>query len=238
MPTTAPVKNIVYALAPEGTHVARVYKFMNLGTRQQQYQGVDKAYPDTLVTFSLELPNEMNEFEVEDKDTGEKKQVSKPFVVSREFTLSMGKKSNLRPFVEGVIGTSLTDAEAGEFDVEELVGMVCQVTIVHAKGKKDPDKTYANIKSVAPLMKGIEAPEAINKSVVQDVSVMSLEEIEELPNFLKDKMRVSDEYKGRFDPEEIARKKSVQEGIDKARQGGGTSPEYPEDEINPEDIPF
>lgn len=217
MPTTAPVATKTFTLTPAGTHVARVYGFLNLGTRLQEYQGQPKDYPDTLVRFTLELPLELNEFEYEDKDTGEKVKVSKPFVISREFTLSMGKKSNLRPFVEGIIGTSLTDAEAGAFDIETLVGMTCQATITHAKSK-DGQNTYANLTSVAPLMKGINVPEPINEPKIQDVKTMTMEEINELPQFLQDKITISDEFKARFDEEEIARKKAIQDEID-ARRG-------------------
>ena len=63
MSTTAPVAQKTYAIAPAGTHVARIYRFMNMGTRLQEYQGQPKDYPDTLVSFTLELPNELNEFE-------------------------------------------------------------------------------------------------------------------------------------------------------------------------------
>lgn len=216
MPTVAPVPQSTHTIAPKGTHLARVYRFMNLGTRLQEYQGVLKDYPDTLVTFTLELPNEINEFEYENKETGEKEKVSKPFVISREFTLSMGKKSNLRPFVEGIIGTSLSDAEAGNFDIEELIGMTCQATIVHEQSK-DGSRTYAKLKSVAPLMKGIAVPDAINEPQIQDVKTMTEEEINALPQFIQDKIKVSDEWKARFDPTEIERKSNLQYNIDKAR---------------------
>jgi hypothetical protein len=150
MPTKAPVpEGKVYPITPSGTHVARVYRFMNLGTRIQEYQGVPKAYPDTLVSFTLELPNELNEFTVT-KEDGTEEKVSKPFVISREFTLSMGSKSNLRPFVEGIIGVKLTDQEAGNFDIETLVGMPCLATVTHVRSTKDPSKTYANLTSVSP----------------------------------------------------------------------------------------
>lgn len=197
MATKAPVATKTFAVAPAGTHVARVYRFMNLGTRLQEYQGVTKDYPDTLVTFTLELPNELNEFEYENKETGEKEKVSKPFVISREFTLSMGSKSNLRPFIEGIIGKKLSDEEAGEFDIESIIGKVCQATVTHAPSK-DGTRTYANLTSVAPLMKGIEVPEVVNKPLVQDINLMTEEEIEALPQFLQTKIKISDEYKARF----------------------------------------
>lgn len=234
MPTTAPVKQTTYKVAPEGTHVARVVRFINLGTRFQEYKGERKAYPDTLVRFTLELPNELDEFEYEDKETGEKKQVSKPFVISREFTLSMGSKSNLRPFVEGVIGTSLTDEEAGAFDIETLVGKACQATVKHVKSA-DGSRTYANLNTTAPLMKGVEAPAQVNESIIQDVKLMSDEEIDKLPDFLQEKIKASDEWKERFDEETQNRRKEIGEQI---KGMVGTRAVQPEEEINPEDIPF
>ena len=65
---------------------------------------------------------------------------------------------------------------------------------------------------------------------------MTIEEINELPQFIQDKITVSDEFKARFDPEEIQRKKDLQAEIDK--RTGKTVEESTEDEINPEDIPF
>lgn len=233
MPTTARVPQNTYPLAPAGTHVARVYRFMNLGTRFQEYQGVMKDYPDTLVTFTLELPNELNKFTVKNED-GTEEEIEKPFVISREFTLSMGKKSNLRPFIEGIIGTTLTDEEAGNFDIETVVGMTCQATIVHKQSKSDPDRKYANLVSVAPLMKGIEAPAQINETQIQDVKTMTEEEIEKLPEFLRKKIKDSDEWKERFDPATQNKREEIREELEKR---GVVQPKQSE-EINPEEIPF
>jgi hypothetical protein len=59
----------------------------------------------------------------------------------------MGKKSNLRPFVEGVIGTGLSDDEAYAFDLEDLLGRACPLNVVHAEVG---DNIYANIHSASP----------------------------------------------------------------------------------------
>ena len=152
----------------------------------------------------------------------------------------MGKRSNLRPFVEGIIGTSLTDQEAYAFDVESLVGMTCLVTIAHKKSV-DGERTYANIVSTSPLVKGMEAPEAVNDVVVQDVNQMSKEEIDALPDWLRDKMVISDEYKDRFDPTEAERKAGIQDKIDELRGTGSpdlNASSSSSEEIKAEDIPF
>lgn len=234
MPTVAPVgSSRPKPQAPAGTHVARIYKFMNMGKRVQEYMGALKAYPDTLVSFTLELPNELHEFEYDNKETGEKEAVKKPFVISREFVLSMGPKSNLRPFVEGVIGVSLTDAEAGSFDIETLVGQPCLATIVHKEGKNG--NVYANLKSVSPLVKGMECPAQINLSSFFDVKTASLEEINALPPFIQDKIKVSDEYKARFDQGEIDRRQAIKDNISNL-VGSKKSEESEESEAD--DIPF
>lgn len=186
-----------YPIAPAGTHVATIYKIMNLGSRLQEFQGVQKDYPDTLINITVELNNELNKFTVKNEDgTEEEKEL--PFVLSREFTLSMHEKSNLRPFVEGVIGVQLKDEEASAFDIEDLLGKSFLVTVVHNVSKAN-GKTYANIATAAPLMKGMEAPTPINDQVILDVRTMKHEEIDTLPQFLQDKIKVSYEYKNRFE---------------------------------------
>ena len=234
MPTVAPKKEVERVLAPAGTFPARVFKFMNLGTRFQEYKGQLKDYPDTLINISWELPTELNKFTVK-KEDGSEEEVEKPFAVSREFTLSMGKKSNLRPFVEGIIGTQLTDDEAYNFDLEELLGKACLITIAHRKSEKNGN-TYANVISATPLIKGMEMPEAVNEQRIFNVNDSSLEDIEALPEWLRDKVKESDEYKERFDPATAERRANIEEELKK--RGVSNEDKYPEEEINPEDIPF
>jgi len=195
MATYAPVSQKKdYPVVSSGTHVATVYKFMNLGTRFQEYQGVLKEYPDTLITLTFETDEE-HEFTYKNEDGTEDK-VMKPLVISKEFTLSMGVKSNLRPFVEGIIGTKLTDEEAGAFDLEDLLGRACLITVVHKTSAKG--SVYANITGASPLMKNMQAPVLVNQTVIFDVNTATKEEIDALPKFLQDKVIISDEYKKRF----------------------------------------
>lgn len=185
-----------YKLIPAGTHVATCYKFMNMGKRFQTFEGKTKEFADTLISFTFEIPGETDIFTFK-KEDGTTEEVEKPLVITREFTLSMGPKSNLRPFVEGMIGTNLADPEAYAFDLESLVGKSCLITIVHKPSKKT-GQVYANISSASPLMKGMVAPEQVNKTQIFNVNTATKEEIDALPGWLKDKVTVSDEYKFRF----------------------------------------
>ena len=71
-------------IVPSGTHIARCYSMIHIGTVEWEYNGEQKFSNKVRLTF--ELPNEMREF------SGEQK----PMVISKEYTLTMHEKSNLR----------------------------------------------------------------------------------------------------------------------------------------------
>ena len=150
MPTIAKVQNTPRTLPPEGTHIARVIGLINIGTIKEEYMGELKEQQKIRLTF--ELPEELHVFKEGDD--------AKPLVQSQEYTLSMGKKSNLRPIVEGILGTSLTDEEAFSFDVEKLLDMPCLISIKRDVSKKGAE--YAKIASVSKLMKGQVCKSAFN----------------------------------------------------------------------------
>ena len=207
MAMTPPKPKSTYEPVPAGTHVARLYQIIHLGTSSFEFKGETKQSDKVRLTF--ELPNELREFK---EGEGQK-----PMSISREFGFSMGKKSHLRPFVEGILGTALHDEEAYAFDIEKLLGEACLISVVHEPGKDG--NTYAAIASASALMRGMEAPAAINEAKVIDVNTATQEEIDALPEFIRNKMKASDEYKARFT-----------DGADIQME--------PKDNINPEDVPF
>lgn len=169
---------------PAGNHVARVFQIVHIGTNLEDSQWGPKEFNKVRITF--ELPNETKEFK---EGEGEK-----PYVISQEYTISMHEKANLRAMVEGVLGVSFHDTEAGAYDIEELIGKVCMLNIVHRKSAQG--KTYANIASVAQLPKGMTAPEPVNKPIVLNYDDKWSDEVfNGLSDFVKKKMETSNEYK-------------------------------------------
>lgn len=202
---TAPKNTRETVLIPEGTHVATVIGLIHIGTAEDTYMGEVKKFNKIRLTF--EFPEETKVFK-EGED-------AKPLVHSQEYTLSMGKKSNLRPIVEGLIGTSLTDEEAYNFNFESLVGISGLVSIKHGKSQKGTQ--YTKIASTSKLMKG-----QVAKAPFNPLKVLTYEKWDEnyfnsLPDFIKDKIKNSDEYK-------------AMKGIKKDK--------FPTENINPDDIPF
>lgn len=180
---TAP-KTKSFDPVPKGNHVARLYQIIHIGTVPTTWQGEQKMTDKVRLTF--ELCNERKAFKEGEPE--------KPYSVSREFTFSMGKKASLRSFIEGFGGTALHDDEAYSFDIEKLLGEACLLNVVHAE--RD-GATYANIAGASPLPKGMDAPELFNDATLIDVNSTPFEDIEALPDFLKDKIKSSEEYAAR-----------------------------------------
>jgi hypothetical protein len=170
---------------PAGAHVARLYQIVHVGTVPSTYQGEARDADQIRLTF--ELCNKKKEF-VEGE--GEK-----PLSISTRFeTYSMGKKANLRRLIEGMLGTKLHDDEAYNFNLDDILGSECLLTVVHTE--RDGN-TYANIQGASPLPEGLKAPAIFNAPKFLDVNEMTVEEVSALPQFLQDKIKSSREYKDR-----------------------------------------
>lgn len=79
-----------------------------------------------------------------------------PLLASSTFTASLSERGHLLPFLEAWRGVAFTTEERKGFDVEKgVLGAPGYIQIVHAtKG----DNTYANIKSIMRLPKGMVPP--------------------------------------------------------------------------------
>jgi len=98
------------------------------------------------VLIMWELPDERIEVE---KD-GNK--LNLPKAISKQYTLSLHEKSNLRKDLETWRGKQFTQKELDGFDLKNLLGVNCMLQIIH---REKNDKTYANVASIVPLMKNM-----------------------------------------------------------------------------------
>ena len=177
-----------YTLIPAGNHIARCYSMVELGTLTEVILGQEKQVHKIRLTF--ELPDELKVFNA---DKGEQ-----PCVISKEFTLSMNEKSNLRAFLKSWRGKDFTDEEAASFDVTKLLGVPCLLNIIHKPSKKDPSRIYDEIASATPLMKNMTCPPQVNSNFEFSLQEWNPNHFELLPDFLKEKVRASKEYKTMF----------------------------------------
>lgn len=179
---------------PAGNYIARCYQMIHIGTVKENYMGQDKML--NKVRIGWELPTELKVFK---QENGEQ-----PHVISQEFTLSLNEKANLRKLLASWRGKDFTEEEAKSFDVTKLLGATCFLNIIHKPKKTDPSVVYEQIASVSPLPKSVKCPPQINKNMVLQYDDFDYGLFDNLPDFIKDKIKVSEEYKAMVNPEETS----------------------------------
>jgi hypothetical protein len=131
-----------YTPHPEGQYAAVCVDVLDLGEHPESYknQPAELKHKIALVFWTGEV----------NPDTG------KPYEITREFTNSMGPKANLRGFLSDWRGKSYSEDEARKpVPLDKLEGVSALMTIEH-KSNAAGDRTYANIRSIAPLPKGMQ----------------------------------------------------------------------------------
>jgi hypothetical protein len=173
-------------LVPEGSHIARCYAFIELGTI------IEKFGTHLKLRFEFEIPGEMRVF---DEAKGEQ-----PMVIGIEYNAVMNKKSSLYGMIAGWLGKIFTDKEPGEFDTTELVGLSCLLNVKHRISEAGND--YAVIDSISPVPKEMKKqlkPQILKSQVLTYVK-WNQEIFDSLPDFIQKKMKDSKEYIALKDP--------------------------------------
>lgn len=184
---------------PQGNHVGILYQIIELGTVEEEYQGETKHQYKVQLTW--ELSDILNEFE--DKETGEP--VSKPRVISKDYTLSAHEKSALRLMLESWRGKKFSDDEAAEFDLTKLLGKPCMVNVSHTiKG----DRTYANITAITGIPSRMTVPDQFNGSRYLSYDEWDWELFNSLPEFIRKKIESTPEFKALDKPHSAPSKPS------------------------------
>lgn len=176
-----------------GVYVAVCVGVVDLG---EQYNEKFKKYSND-VRFIWELVGETVEADGE----------TMPRQLSRTFTVSTSKKSNLRGFLSSWNGRQYSDEEFGEADLFDQLGRPCQLNVVLSDSGE-----YANVDSAIPLPKGMPAPATDTALLRWDMDAWDDGAFDSLPDYLKEKIMQSTQYQKShlpaetvdFPPEEAA----------------------------------
>ena len=172
-------------IVPSGTHIARCYSMIHIGTVEWEYAGETK-YTDK-IRIIFELPHEMREFSEE----------RKPMVIEKEYTKSLHEKSNLRRDLEGWRGRSFSNQELNSFDITNVLGSSCNVSVIHKTSKSGNE--FAQIGSISSMTKGSDCPEQINPNFIFNYEDNFNEEwLEQQPKWIQDQIKNTDEYKSKM----------------------------------------
>lgn len=178
-----------FILAPEGTHIARCFRVVVLGTFDGEWQGRPKL--NRKIRLDFELPGELNDF-----GNG-----PEPMFVSTTMNIAMGENANYRKFLQNWRGKAYTPDEAKKgVDVSKFLGHVGMLTIQHNESSQG--RTFANLATIIPLPKGMDVPAPINKPVLFSVFAQPFDAatFEGLPESLQNKIKESREWKEMNEP--------------------------------------
>lgn len=162
--------------APIGTHVARCVRLVDLGTQHGEYKGQPTRRNQVLVTW--ELPDEI--IEVDGKEM--------PVTTSRFYTNSLGEQANLRRDLEGWRGRAFTDDELHQFDLMNILGKPCMLTVVGG------DNGKTKVASVSGLPKSVQCPPQINPSFAFWLDEFDQAKFDELSDGIKKIIEKSEEW--------------------------------------------
>ena len=163
--------------APQGTHLALCNMVVDLGVQESTYKGETKNQHQVYVRW--ELPHERITWQ---DDSGEHEG---PVVVGKIYTLSLHEKANLRKDLEAWRGRAFTAAELEGFDLFNLLGVACQITVTHKD--REGGGVYANVTGVAGVPKGMDKPEGTEVPILK-YTEGDEGDFENLPQWLRDKI--------------------------------------------------
>lgn len=162
---------------PEGTHIAVCNMVVDLGLQETTYDNKPTVKHQCFIRW--ELPHERIDWT--DKDGTPK---NGPMSIGKTYTLSLSDKANLRKDLQAWRGRAFKQEELDGFDLFKLLGVGCQVTVVHAAKN---GKTYANIAGVAGWPKGLPKPQVTENQMMR-YSADEPESYESLPQWLREKI--------------------------------------------------
>lgn len=171
-----------FKIVSEGVHYAVCTGVYYLGQCFLEYQGDRKLLPKVLITWEV-----TDEFY--DKD-GEQM----PCTISNEYTFSFNEKAKLREHLVSWRGKQFTEEELQGFDIRNILGVPCQLQILHKTSGNG--RTYANIQTIMSYPRGLEVPATRSEAIAFDIEEPgAIDKVDELPEWIANKIKDGETYK-------------------------------------------
>lgn len=171
-------------LSPEGFHIARCFGFIHLGTI------FIYGHWKQMIRLEFELPNECRVFKQGENE--------KPKVVTREYAASLYGKSHLKTHLISWFGEEFVNIFSQNFDISMLLGAPCLLRLSHKRSSTN--KWYEEIEELHAVRDTDDVPDPINpiRSLVLNEQEFDARVFNELPKFIQEKIKGSQEYMKMF----------------------------------------
>ena len=115
-----------------------------------------------------------------------------PRVMSKEYTLSLNEKSNLRKDLQAWRGKAFTEEELQGFDILTVMNKPCQLQIIN---EEKNGKTYTNISSIMAVPKGMNVEPLAETTIFITNNQETWSNYEKIPKWIRDKIKKAEGYK-------------------------------------------
>ena len=167
-----------YERAESGAYPARCIHVIELGCRDNEYQGEVKKRKELMITWEL----------------SELMQDGRPFVVSWRGTNTLNEKGKLFQILTSWRGKPFTTDELKKFELSNILDACCMINI--SKEKSKAGKEFNKVISVMRLPKGMQAEPRVNELVDFGIGDIANEELfGKLYPWVQNIVKESDEYK-------------------------------------------
>lgn len=114
-----------------------------------------------------------------------------PRVMSKEYTLSLNEKSNLRKDLQAWRGQAFTEEELQGFNLLDVMNKPCQLQIIN---EEKNGKTYNNISAIMAMPKGMTVEPLEETTVFITDNPETWRNWDKIPKWIKEKIKKSEGF--------------------------------------------
>lgn len=176
---------------PPGTHLARCYRVIDLGTQKSVGSWGEKLNQKIMVQFEVHSEDENGKPLVTDK--------GEPLSISKNYTLSLAENASLRKDLTSWRGRDFSSEELRGFELKNILGHWAMLSVSKSQGNNG--KEYTNIIGISAVpasLKKLGLPQGFNKPVLFSIAEADMDVFETFSKSIKEKIQASPEWNSFF----------------------------------------
>ena len=180
-----------FKTVPAGVFIGRCYELIDMGTQTNE-TGIYAGKSDHKIKIGFELFGDDEEGNPLTIDVDGKEM---PLTITKDYTVSLHEKANLRKELAAWRGKDFTEEEAKAFDVSKLIGAYAMVNVTHKTNTQG--KTRANISGLSPLPSALKnaKPTPVHANRIFNLDEPDMAIFETFYEYLQEQIKKSPEWK-------------------------------------------
>jgi hypothetical protein len=175
---------------PDGTHLARCYRIIDMGTQKTEFEGKVKHLAKVMIQFEVHSEDSKGQPIVTGK--------GEPMSISKNYTLSLADKATLRKDLQTWRGQVFTADELRGFELKNILGHWAMISVVKQPGNNGKEYTnIAGVMSVPPVIKKAGYPQGHNELKLFSIDDPDMALFGTFSNSIKAKIEASPEWQAR-----------------------------------------